>query len=172
MNDFLDKIPPEVKSAINRLQEAGFEAYIVGGCVRDLLRGIKPDDWDIATNTRPEIIQKVFPKSYCDNKFGTVTVRIPQEKKVAQGQTRNSKKKLNRKIKKTETEYFEIEITPYRIESAYSDLRHPDSVKWAKNIEEDLSRRDFTVNAIALSCVLKKRSPKSRLLILLADKKT
>jgi len=157
MNSFLDKIPPEVKSAINRLQKAGFEAYIVGGCVRDLLREIKPEDWDVATNALPEAIQKVFPKSYSDNKFGTITARMPLEKKAAQDKAGNNKKKLSREMKQIKTEYLEIEITPYRIESEYSDLRHPDSVKWAKSIDEDLSRRDFTVNAIALSYVQAKK---------------
>ncbi|MFA4998492.1 MAG: HD domain-containing protein [Candidatus Paceibacterota bacterium] len=121
-------IPKEVKLVIDKLKKKDFEAYIVGGCVRDVLRGEDPEDWDIATNARPEEIQKVFPKSFYENNFFTVTVQT------------NSK---NQKLK-------EIEITTYRSEAKYTDKRHPDEIKFAKNIEEDLSRRDFTINAIAI----------------------
>ncbi len=122
-------IPEEVKNVIERLQENSFEAYIVGGCVRDLLQNKEPKDWDITTNAKPEEIQKIFPKTFYENKFLTVTVQI------------NSK---NPKLQ-------EIEITTFRSEAKYTDKRHPDEIKFAKTIEEDLARRDFTVNAIALS---------------------
>ena len=123
------RIPEEVKFIINELKKNGFEAYIVGGCVRDLLRNREPDDWDVATNAKPKEIQKIFPKNFYENKFLTVT---------AQTESRNPKLK-------------EIEITTYRSEAKYTDKRHPDEVKFAKTIEEDLARRDFTVNAIALT---------------------
>lgn len=113
-------IPKNVKDIIKKLESKKFQAYLVGGCVRDLLLKTKPKDWDIATSANPEEIQKLFPKSFCNNEFGTVNVEG-------------------------------IEITPFRIETKYTDKRHPDKVKWAKTIEEDLSRRDFTVNAIAIS---------------------
>jgi len=122
------EIPKEVKSVINKLKEGGFEAYIVGGCVRDFLRGVEPEDWDVATNAKPEEIQKIFPRSFYENKFLTVTVQTGSK---------------NPKLK-------EIEITTYRKEARYTDKRHPDEIKFAKTIEEDLARRDFTVNAIAL----------------------
>ncbi len=83
MVEFIDKIPPEVKFALGELQKAGYEAYIVGGCVRDLMRRVDPEDWDLATNARPEEIQTVFPNNYSDNKFGTIKVRIEKEKKPA-----------------------------------------------------------------------------------------
>jgi poly(A) polymerase/tRNA nucleotidyltransferase (CCA-adding enzyme) len=121
-------IPKEVKSVIEKLEKSDFEAYIVGGCVRDVLRGTKPEDWDIATNAKPKEIGEIFLRSFSDNKFGTVTVLTGSK---------------NQKLK-------EIEITPYRIDEKYTDKRHPDKIQWAKTIEEDLSRRDFTVNAIAL----------------------
>lgn len=127
-NSYGASIPKEVKSVINKLKENGFEAYIVGGCVRDFLRGIKPKDWDITTNAKPEEVQKIFPNSFCENKFLTVTVLT----------------------KSKEPELKEIEITTYRSEAKYSDKRHPDTIKYAKTIQEDLARRDFTVNAIAL----------------------
>ena len=123
------KIPKEVKGVIGQLEKRGFEAYIVGGCVRDFLRKVKPKDWDITTNARPKEIQEVFPKSFYKNKFFTVTVQT---------------KSKNLELK-------EIEVTTYRLEAKYTDKRHPDEVKFAKTLKEDLSRRDFTVNALALS---------------------
>ena len=120
------KIPEEVKSVVFRLKSNNFEAYLVGGCVRDLLRKISPKDWDIATNAKPDQIIKIFPKSYIDNKFGTVTVLTDSK----------------------EESLREIEITPYRIDEKYTDKRHPDKIKWANTIEEDLTRRDFTINAM------------------------
>ena len=121
------QIPSEVKTIIAKLKKQGFEAFIVGGCVRDLLKGETPKDWDVATNAKPKDIEKLFPKSFYENKFLTVTV-----------QTQSSDAKLK-----------EIEITTYRSEAKYTDKRHPDEVKFAKSIQEDLARRDFTVNAIA-----------------------
>ncbi len=122
------EIPKEVKIIIEKLQKAKYQAYIVGGCVRDLLMDTKPKDWDITTNAKPEEIQKIFPKSFYANKFGTVTVQTSS---------------------KDET-LTEIEITTYRIDEKYSDKRHPDKIRFARTIGEDLARRDFTVNAIAL----------------------
>jgi len=126
-------IPKEVKNVIEDLQKSslpagrqGFEAYIVGGCVRDFLLNKEPQDWDITTNAKPEEIQKVFPDSFYENNFLTVTARTGSKK------------------------ISEVEITTYRLEAKYSDKRHPDEVKYAKTLEEDLSRRDFTINAMAL----------------------
>jgi poly(A) polymerase/tRNA nucleotidyltransferase (CCA-adding enzyme) len=121
-------IPEEVKFIIEKLKENDFKAYIVGGCVRDLLRGVEPEDWDVATDAKPEEIGKIFLRSFSNNNFGTVTVLTGSE---------------NQRLK-------EIEITPFRIDEKYTDKRHPDKIRWAKNIEEDLARRDFTVNAIAI----------------------
>jgi poly(A) polymerase/tRNA nucleotidyltransferase (CCA-adding enzyme) len=119
-------IPKEVKNIIESLQKAGFEAYIVGGCVRDFLRGVEPADWDVTTNAKPEEIQKVFPDSFYENNFLTVTARTGSAK------------------------IPEIEITTYRLEAKYSDKRHPDNVKYAEKLEDDLARRDFTINALAM----------------------
>lgn len=127
------KIPKEIIFAIKTLKKTGFEAYLVGGCVRDLLERKKPNDWDIATNATPKEIQKIFKKSFYDNKFLTVKVIT------------NSK----------DPTLKEIEITTFRSEASYTDHRHPDKVKPAKTIEEDLSRRDFTVNAMAMELNLK-----------------
>lgn len=126
-------IPKKVLFCIEQLQAKNFEAYIVGGCTRDLLRGVEPNDWDITTNATPEQIQAVFLdkniKTFYENDFGTVGVAFPLK-----------------------NDRFEIvEITTYRNEATYSDSRHPDKVTWSKTIEEDLKRRDFTINAIAIS---------------------
>ncbi len=122
------QIPKEVKTVIDKLKKTGFEAYIVGGCVRDFLRGKEPEDWDVTTSAKPKEIQKVFAKSFYENKFLTVTV-----------QTGSKSPKLK-----------ELEITTFRLEAKYTDKRHPDEVKFAKTLEEDLARRDFTINALAL----------------------
>ncbi|MBU6414979.1 HD domain-containing protein [Patescibacteria group bacterium] len=128
-NDANIKIPEEVKSVVAKLIDSGFGAYVVGGCVRDLLLGREPDDWDITTSATPEEIQNVFPDSFYANQFLTVTVKTGSE---------------NPSLK-------EIEVTTYRSEGRYTDKRHPDEVRPAKTLEEDLARRDFTVNAMALS---------------------
>lgn len=121
-------IPEEVSCVTNSLKKAGFEAYLVGGCVRDLFMGKKPKDWDVTTNATPEQIIPIFPRTFYENMFGTVAV-VDEE-------TKDSSLKI-------------VEVTPYRIESAYSDHRRPDSVKFSQNIEDDLKRRDFTINSIA-----------------------
>jgi len=124
-------LPKEVKTAIISLKRKGHEAYVVGGCVRDALMKKEPEDWDVTTSAKPEEIQKIFSKSFYENKFLTVTVQT-------------SSRKSNLK---------EIEITTFRSETKYSDKRHPDEVKFAKTLKEDLGRRDFTVNAIAVDLV-------------------
>jgi len=136
-------IPKEVKSIIASLQKAGFEAYIVGGCARDFLLDKEPKDWDVTTNAKPEEIQKIFENSFYENKFLTVTVRTksPDDKIVEDPRLRSNRDK---KIP-------EVEITTYRLETKYSDKRHPDQVQYAKTLQEDLSRRDFTINAMAMS---------------------
>jgi len=136
------RIPKEVKFVIEQLKKKGFEAYIVGGCVRDLLRGVEPEDWDVATNAKPGEIGKLFLRSYADNKFGTVTVLTGSE---------------NPKLK-------EIEVTPYRIDEKYSDKRHPDKIRWASTIEEDLARRDFTVNAMAIGQETKNKEQRAKII--------
>lgn len=120
--------PQRVKTVLDRFSQAGFNAYVVGGSVRDLILGHEVKNWDFTTSATPEQIQELFPDTFYDNHFGTVGVKI----KDANGQTE---------------EVFDV--TPFRKEGLYSDQRHPDQVTWARTIEEDLSRRDFTINALA-----------------------
>jgi poly(A) polymerase/tRNA nucleotidyltransferase (CCA-adding enzyme) len=121
-------VPEEVIAVSKTLAEAGFEAYLVGGCVRDMLLDREPKDWDVATDAKPAEVQKLFPESVYENDFGTVGIKTESE---------DPRVKI-------------IEVTTYRIESEYTDKRHPDAVKFAANIEDDLSRRDFTMNALAM----------------------
>ncbi|MBQ5492078.1 MAG: HD domain-containing protein [Treponema sp.] len=116
-------IPSELKKVGSIFSDAGYKAYLVGGAVRDALLGKPVHDWDLATNATPQQVMKLFRKVIPTGiAHGTVTVRI-----------------FNRSI----------EVTTFRTESTYSDGRHPDAVAYAATIEEDLSRRDFTMNAIA-----------------------
>lgn len=116
-------LPREALDVIQKLNKAGFEAYAVGGSVRDLLMKRETAGWDFTTSATPEQILAVFPDSFYDNTFGTVGLKI-------------GKKDI-------------YEVTTYRSEQGYSDRRHPDKIAWGKTLAEDLSRRDFTINAIA-----------------------
>ncbi|MAQ77006.1 hypothetical protein CL684_00540 [Candidatus Campbellbacteria bacterium] len=126
-------IPKGVRWVIDQLQSAGHEAFIVGGCVRDMIIGREPNDWDVTTNAVPDEIIKVFEKTdrrvVYENNFGTVGI-------------------VNKELEKEDPAY-EIEITPYRTEGDYSDNRRPDQVSFSTEITEDLMRRDFTINAMA-----------------------
>jgi tRNA nucleotidyltransferase (CCA-adding enzyme) len=120
-------VPQEVLNVHSKLREAGFEAYLVGGCVRDLLLDRTPKDWDITTNASPEQIQSLYEETFYENQYGTVGVVTQSE---------NPRLKV-------------IEITPYRTEGEYTNARHPDQVAWSDKLSDDLKRRDFTINAIA-----------------------
>jgi tRNA nucleotidyltransferase (CCA-adding enzyme) len=122
-------IPEEVSQVTNTLRNAGFEAYLIGGCVRDLFLERKPKDWDVTTNATPDQIISIFSKTYYENTFGTVGVV-------------NEKEGIDDTLQV-------IEVTPYRLETTYSDNRHPDAVMFSQKLEDDLKRRDFTINAIA-----------------------
>ena len=144
------KIPQPIIEIIQKLETAGFEAFVVGGCVRDLLMGVEPKDWDITTNAKPEEVMKIFPDSFYENKFGTVGVKIKNYKNTKTQNAKQNTNIQNTKKQINDNEYEIVEVTTYRIESKYSDKRRPDKVEFAKTLEEDLSRRDFTINSIAL----------------------
>jgi len=116
------KLPNEVISLMKKFHENKYQIFIVGGAVRDALLKKTVDNWDFTTNATPEQMLKMFPEAFYNNVYGTVS--IPKDKII-------------------------FEITPFRKESDYSDSRHPEKIEWAKTVEEDLSRRDFTINAIA-----------------------
>ena len=121
------KIPEVIRETAKTLENKGFEAFLIGGCVRDLLIDREPKDWDLTTNATPEQIQAIFPETFYENNFGTVGVKTRSEIETL-------------KV---------VEITPYRLEGKYSDKRHPDTVQFSQNIEDDIKRRDFTINALA-----------------------
>ena len=119
------ELPDSVKNIISVLEENGFEAYAVGGCVRDSLLGKEPKDWDITTSARPEQVKALFKRTIDTGiKHGTVTVMM---------------------------QHTGYEVTTYRIDGKYEDGRHPKEVMFTPDLVEDLKRRDFTVNAMAYS---------------------
>lgn len=118
-------IPPQVEAILQKLAISGHEAYVVGGCVRDTILGTEPNDWDVTTSARPDEMELALSGYQCIKtgiQHGTLTVL---------------------------TDYMPVEVTAYRIDGRYSDNRHPDSVRFTNSLREDLSRRDFTVNALA-----------------------
>jgi len=121
------EIKKEIKDLILALDKAGFEAAIVGGAVRDLLTNQEVSDWDLTTNAKPEKIVKLFANSFYNNRFGTVGIVL--------------------------ADLTIVQITTYRTEEKYTDKRHPDIIVWGKTLEEDLARRDFTINAMAFKKV-------------------
>ncbi len=120
-------IPELSIKVLNTLEKNGYKAYLVGGCVRDVLIKREPKDWDITTSATPEQIVALFPRTFYENTFGTVGVV-----------DENNEKNI-------------VEVTPFRIEGQYEDYRHPKDVKFSDKLEDDLGRRDFTMNALALS---------------------
>lgn len=164
------KIPQSVLQVVKKLEENNFEVFIVGGCVRDVLLGRVPKDWDVATSAIPEETQELFSDSVYENQFGTVGVKVQSSKLKVKNENKKPQPKIgllpeedklslakkikttnkNANIKKEQESAEIVEVTTYRIESKYSDKRHPDEVRFAKTLEEDLSRRDFTINAMAL----------------------
>ena len=122
-NEIRLELPEKVRQIIEQIQKHGFEAYAVGGCVRDSLLGRTPDDWDITTSAKPQEVKAIFPRTIDTGiEHGTVTVMMGKEG---------------------------FEVTTYRIDGAYLDGRHPESVEFSSNLVEDLKRRDFTINAMA-----------------------
>ncbi|MBI2018063.1 CCA tRNA nucleotidyltransferase [Candidatus Daviesbacteria bacterium] len=152
-------LPNEVKNILNKFQKAGFQIYIVGGAVRDLLMNRKVSDWDFTTDAKPEEILALFPEGFYDNKFGTVGIPstwkeskpCPSGRRATFQVSTINTSDGGRAISEDSSEVDVFEITTMRKEGKYGDFRHPEQVVWTDKIEEDLARRDFTINAIALS---------------------
>jgi len=125
-----EQLPQPVLVVAETLERAGFEAYLVGGCVRDMALGGVPKDWDFTTNAKPEEIQALYQtdETFCNNAYGTIGIKNDVT---------------------TDETLKVIEVTPYRSESGYSDRRRPDTVTFGVSLAEDVKRRDFTVNALA-----------------------
>ncbi len=120
------ELPKYVLDFLQVFEKADYKIYVVGGTVRGLLMNHEVKDWDFTTNANPEEIRKLFPHSFYNNQFGTVG--IPQH---------------------VDGKALVFEVTTFRKESGYSNVRHPDKIEWADNVDDDLGRRDFTINAIA-----------------------
>lgn len=126
-------LPKPVLEILDTLTRGSFEAFVVGGSVRDLIRGVTPRDWDITTNATPEEIQSLFPESFYENIFGTVGVKVPRFQETTP----------------ESHEYDIIEVTTYRSEANYEDSRRPKDIHFETELDKDLGRRDFTINALA-----------------------
>ena len=127
------KIPGKIEYVLDTLTAAGFEAYVVGGCVRDSMLGKEPHDWDITTSARPAQVKSLFRRTVDTGiEHGTVTVMIGKEV---------------------------VEVTTYRIDGSYDDCRHPKDVSFTSDLNEDLLRRDFTINAMAYNPSLGLKDP-------------
>src|SRR3989344_7326372 len=132
----------EVNKILETLTRSGFEIAIVGGAVREIIANKPPTDWDLTTNAKPEQILKLFKNAFYNNRFGTVGIPIQDQRSKVPPKARLAKGgKDQRSI---------VQITTYRKEEKYTDRRHPDVIVWGKTLEEDLARRDFTINAMAL----------------------
>jgi tRNA nucleotidyltransferase (CCA-adding enzyme) len=153
-------LPQPVVYLLHTLLAAGYEGYVVGGAVRDTLMQRETADWDFTTNATPEEIQSLFPKHFYDNTFGTVSVPAVHLFKQMQRDGWTVAEEYAGEVWIQEV----FEITTYRKENGYSDKRRPDSVSWGTSIEEDLSRRDFTINAMAISVDGRKENPLNGLL--------
>src|SRR3979490_710169 len=121
-------------SIVRSLQEAGYQAYFVGGCVRDMILGREPADYDVATDATPDQVMRIFPETYpVGAKFGVVLVPSPS------AHTNEN-----------------VEVATFRSDIGYSDGRHPDQVRYSKDAHEDVERRDFTVNRLLLDPIKEK----------------
>lgn len=126
-----ETIPPKIQNIVITFRNAGYKMYLVGGSVRNLLLQREVKDWDFTTDATPEQMLELYPNAFYDNAFGTVGIPLED--------SQTGEKTV-------------VEVTTFRTEEGYSNKRHPDKVSWGKSIDEDLARRDFTINAIALDC--------------------
>ncbi len=124
-----ENVPVAIKEIYKKIKSSGFEIYLVGGSVRDLLLKRPIKDWDLTTSATPEQILQIFPNGFYDNQFGTVGIPLED---IQEGQK------------------SVLEVTTFRTEDGYADNRHPENIAWGKSLDEDVTRRDFTINALAM----------------------
>jgi len=165
-------LPQAVQQVYHTLLRGGFEVYFVGGCVRDLLLERPVKDWDMTTNAQPDEMLKLFPDAFYDNQFGTVGVLIsaiiPSETEASHAEDgEQGEKDSSTTLHSAQNDKLIVEITTYRTERDYKDGRHPTEVVWGKTIQEDLERRDFTMNAIAMK--LEESNDKNTSVILVSE---
>ena len=153
-------LPENVKHIIKKLEDAGYEAYAVGGCVRDCLLGRLPEDWDITTSAKPEEIKKVFKRTIDTGiQHGTVTVLLKAHKGEDESKEAEALEGVDyapgaadmQSTVRTGKGFIGYEVTTYRIDGEYLDGRHPSTVTFTPSLHEDLARRDFTINAMAVN---------------------
>src|SRR5271169_198933 len=121
-------------NVVRELRRHGFQAYLAGGCVRDMLLGLQPTDYDVTTDATPNDVMRIFPETYAVGaQFGVVLVPVPKDGHSAVAEHRHP-----------------IEVATFRSDGAYSDGRHPDQVQYSKSPEEDVRRRDFTINGLLM----------------------
>jgi tRNA nucleotidyltransferase (CCA-adding enzyme) len=140
----IDKIPPHILEIVKKFTDSGYQIYLVGGSVRDLLSGRDVADWDLTTNAIPSEMLRLFPDAVYENDFGTVGIKVAD-------------------LPESEHKGI-VEVTTFRTEKGYADRRHPDRVEWGKTVEEDLGRRDFTINAMALELRSKIKDHRSKII--------
>src|SRR5437762_7150458 len=137
-------------SIVHTLREQGHRAYLVGGCVRDLLLGREPADYDVSTDATPEQVMRIFPRTYAVGaQFGVVLVPLPREVEAATEREADPDALAAATIKE-HGHHLAVEVATFRADVGYSDGRHPDAVRFSKTAEEDVQRRDFTINGLLL----------------------
>src|SRR5512146_3451809 len=142
----MDELRQSAVEIVRKLRERGYQAYLVGGCVRDLLLGREPADYDVATDATPDEVMSIFPRTWAVGaQFGVVLVPVDGNRhKIAEAQADKGSDVPHSPV---------IEVATFRSDGLYNDGRHPNEVQYTKNPAEDVRRRDFTINGLLLDPV-------------------
>jgi poly(A) polymerase len=137
-------------SIVSTLRDRGYQAYLVGGCVRDLLLGREPADYDVATDAKPDDVMRIFPETYAVGaQFGVVLVPVPTSEQARESENCSSELE-NEEFALGHHHKSCVEVATFRCDVGYSDGRHPDEVRFSRDPREDVQRRDFTINGLLL----------------------